>query len=105
MAGVLLVRYPVMENAAEAQADAATYVGKIEQARQDADLVPGTLGRILPSEEIVSGFRDATEATRASLEALRETCDALSETLEMVKEHFSQVDEAVADQFTRMLGA
>ncbi|WP_101525574.1 hypothetical protein [Nocardioides houyundeii] len=105
MAGVFLVRYSVMEQAAEAQAQAATYTGKIEQVRQEAVLVPGTLGKILPSEEIVTGFADATEATRVSLAALQQTCEALSETLEMVKGHFSQVDEAVADHFNQMLGA
>lgn len=105
MSGTFLVRYDALEQAAEAQQDAATYTQKIEQARQGAVLDPGALGKILPSEEIVAGFREATEETRASLEAMTETCEALAETLLAVSGHFRDIDQAIADQFNQMLGA
>lgn len=105
MSGTFLVSYDVMAQAAEDQEEAASYTLKIEQVRQGAVLDRGALGKILPSEEIVTGFQEATDETRASLEALVETCEALAETVTLVSEHFRQVDQAIADQFNQMLGA
>ncbi|GHJ59533.1 hypothetical protein NOK12_20510 [Nocardioides sp. OK12] len=104
MSGELYAQYHVLEQASEAHLDAAEYATRIEQDRQEARLDPGSLGRILPSQDIVSGFEQATEQTREALADLVEACEGLSQLLGVLERHFREVDQAVADQFDQLRG-
>ncbi|KRF37677.1 hypothetical protein [Nocardioides sp. Soil805] len=101
----LYVEYAVMDGATEHQHSVKDMVQDVEQTRAGATIPAGALGKILPSEEIESGFQDATDETREILADAVASCAALADGVELVKKLFIATDENVAERFTAMLGS
>ena len=79
-------------------------VRSVEHARAAAALDRGSLGRILPAEEIYAEFTDATEATEESLVDLMASLDGLAERLHLCRDLFVGTDQAIAEGLDRMRG-
>ena len=95
----LLAIFPAMTRAAAAQRGSRNDLIRIQQARRDAGLAPGSLGRILPARDIVTTFAEADRATRAGLWDLAHRCEDLSDAVREVRNTLRVVDEDAARRF------
>lgn len=101
---ILEIDYGTMENAAESHRVVGDTLTEIEADRAAAVLPPGCLGKILPSEDIVNGFREATEATHEALTAGIELCRSSAERVDLLRALFVATDDHVAEAFDALAG-
>ncbi len=97
--GLMRVEYDALTRAAAEERAVRNELIRVQEERRDAAVPPGALGRILPSEELLTAVLSAGEATRHRLWDQAHRCQDLHEVLRDFRDDVRLVDEDVAGRF------
>ncbi len=103
MSGELRVEYDVLSRGASDHHGLAAQFAKLDARRADADLPPGSLGRLPASDEIQAAFDARYQGLGEALAALEEIYGNIGDALGLTLDAYRGSDEAVRDMFTKLL--
>ncbi|WP_056887910.1 hypothetical protein [Nocardioides sp. Soil777] len=103
--GLMRVEYDVLSRAAAEERAVRNELIRVQGERRATALPAAALGRILPSEELLTAVDRADEATRRRLWDQAHRCQELHETLRAFRNEVRSVDEDVAGRFESIRGA